>query len=994
MAVSASSFEQRRLQILGQNSSSVKSGSNNTSSSSSSISVFEQRRKQILTQTKQTKPVAIQTPIKIVSAPASPVEKARQSLVSEAKKAIKTIGDFTIKLVTPKMVSPVPETTRKQQSNVSKSIVIKPDQKKLTPEQLNPVIGKQPQQTFLKAAPKQTIWDKITAKISELFDSSQSQKARAMNAVAVKKTIKGTENISLSALSEKGGNPLKNTVMEDLTKELGIRNAPTTKEFGEVILTLALGTGLIEAPIATLKTIGTFIGLNEIKSGIISALTGKEIKLGSNKTLSDLIPNAPTDIKNLVDVVDFLATAKVSEKIVKQYPEVFQKLTKDVITKYNLPKTVTLDKQAISDIYRGLSTKEQLDAFTKLGLTSDQIATAYKKGLSIDVPSEKVVTVSDKPYWAKLKEIFKKTPTAKTTVTETSGKATVREKVVGLLGPGEKTPQEVINTVISNKLDTTPEGKEFLKTAIEAQTRGQNILISKSQPQKEIIAYHGTTKKFDNFDFELTGKSSKEAPLFGLKGSWFVDNKKVATGYAEGTGNVKEVKLDTSNYYKVDAKGKTLNDFRDELWDAKKYVKDNKKAGLIVENLIDNKDWSNTEDIGNYIFVVDKNTIKSKPSIPQEIDNLKPVLDQKLAEIQAKRKELGIGNENVITEADSSLLTGEEAKNMEISDSEYIKKVKEQLDTLTENVELQRQENESKKSILDQFTGRQIQAMRIIKRSMMALENKNGGIEDVMKLKSYNDHIYDVMKAIGTDSEQEALRYIREDLPNPIIDANTQEDLRKIEVLSSHLKLENAPGSELKPEQKPVGEGKLRESEAYKKVKYRLEETTRQDVNYNRLNLEKDVENALQFIADDPKKALNVAFGLVAPPVGQTETAISIALSDKAGRDGNYLLQSQLESSRSLRQTRRGQEIVSERGRFNDDSPHAYLKELLDRRLRNIGRSVKSDIVEGFNKLNEAKKKAVEKIDTKVKELQERIKKRDKSKIQMAQDIIDKLTCK
>lgn len=203
------------------------------------------------------------------------------------------------------------------------------------------------------------------------------------------------------------------------------------------------------------------------------------------------------------------------------------------------------------------------------------------------------------------------------------------------------------------------------------------------------------------------------------------------------------------------------------------------------------------------------------------------------------------------------------------------------------------------------------------------------------------------------------------------------------------------PGTELRDDQAPVGEGKVRESEAYRKVRDRLEEATQQDVNYNRLNLAQDAENAMKFISKDPQAALRVAFGLEAPPVGQTETAISIALADKAGRDGNYKLQSQLESSRSLRQTRRGQEIVSERGRFKDDSPYQYMRELLDRRLKDIGHSVKSDIVDQFNKkVSSAKQKAVDIIDKKTDELVQRIKKRDKKKIELAQDIISKLTCK
>lgn len=196
----------------------------------------------------------------------------------------------------------------------------------------------------------------------------------------------------------------------------------------------------------------------------------------------------------------------------------------------------------------------------------------------------------------------------------------------------------------------------------------------------------------------------------------------------------------------------------------------------------------------------------------------------------------------------------------------------------------------------------------------------------------------------------------------------------------------------------PVGTGKLRESEAYRKVRDRLEEATREDVNYNRLNLAQDAENAMNFIAKNPDAALRVAFGMEAPPTGQTETAISIALADKAGREGKFKLQSQLEASRSLRQTRRGQEIVSERGRFNDDSPHRYIAELLDQRLTNLGRSLKDEVMSTIptehKKYVSPKKRAVEKIDNEVKKLKDILKKRDRNKIKMAQDVINSLICK
>lgn len=192
--------------------------------------------------------------------------------------------------------------------------------------------------------------------------------------------------------------------------------------------------------------------------------------------------------------------------------------------------------------------------------------------------------------------------------------------------------------------------------------------------------------------------------------------------------------------------------------------------------------------------------------------------------------------------------------------------------------------------------------------------------------------------------------------------------------------------------QTPVGEGDKTKSKAYTRVYDRLAEEAQQDVSYNKLNLEKDTQNALDFITTDPKAAIRVGLGLEEAPTGQTETAISIALADKAGRDGDFALQSQLESSRSLRQTRRGQEIVSERGRFNEDSPHFFIRELMDMRLKNIGSNLKSSLEELQGKAKSVKKAAIEKIDKGVSKLKEKIKE-DRKKITLAQDIIDSIIC-
>lgn len=197
-------------------------------------------------------------------------------------------------------------------------------------------------------------------------------------------------------------------------------------------------------------------------------------------------------------------------------------------------------------------------------------------------------------------------------------------------------------------------------------------------------------------------------------------------------------------------------------------------------------------------------------------------------------------------------------------------------------------------------------------------------------------------------------------------------------------------------QQKPVGTGEKRKSRAYKRVRDLLEADAQlSNVDYNALNLEQDAQNAIDYIARDQDSAMQVALGLKQPPRGQTETAISIALADKLRMEGDHVTASKLEASRSLRQTRRGQEIVSERGRFNDDSPYRYVQELVNRRLYELGGKV-SKAKETVSRNNKGvKQDAVNQIDTEAQAIKEiLLKKQSKmEKIRQAQKIIDDLKC-
>lgn len=205
---------------------------------------------------------------------------------------------------------------------------------------------------------------------------------------------------------------------------------------------------------------------------------------------------------------------------------------------------------------------------------------------------------------------------------------------------------------------------------------------------------------------------------------------------------------------------------------------------------------------------------------------------------------------------------------------------------------------------------------------------------------------------------------------------------------------EEKPKTSRQIAQEPVGgteDGAV--SSAYNRVKDRLADEFQDDLKYNQMNLEEDARQAVDFVASDPKKARRVALGLENAPKGMTETSISIAAANAAAEAGDHALQARLEAARSLRQTRRGQEIVAERGRFDENSPHTFIARVMADRLAAFGKKAGAETMkEVTGKKSTAKTNATRIIDTQAAEAKKVLTKSE-FKIAEAQSLIDSLTC-
>lgn len=162
------------------------------------------------------------------------------------------------------------------------------------------------------------------------------------------------------------------------------------------------------------------------------------------------------------------------------------------------------------------------------------------------------------------------------------------------------------------------------------------------------------------------------------------------------------------------------------------------------------------------------------------------------------------------------------------------------------------------------------------------------------------------------------------------------------------------------------------------------------DVLYDPITLKEQAERAVALIETDKQRAFDIAMGTEVSS-DLTQTAANIALVEKAWQDGNDDLAQRLLTKRTLDQTRRGQEIVSERGSIADNSTSRYVKELLASRLDKLGKSYLGTLKDTVKRQSD-KGKAMAVIEEQVAEVKEKIQNK-KLKMDDALTLLDKLAC-
>lgn len=223
----------------------------------------------------------------------------------------------------------------------------------------------------------------------------------------------------------------------------GMLAAPVAIAAGAVIpgLTVAGGTTGVKAAIPMWKFLlgaGAFTAAEEVNAFVRSRVEGKRFSETKPYSLIDLASvDANESVKTLLGVVDLMAKGKAVHSGMKGLSALWEPLTRDVIVEHAMPRRVYVDANLASDVMRGTATEEQMSMWRDLGVTADELRAAKHGAFQLEIQAENLIKIADKPWYAKLKSLFRVSPYEETRV-EPGGKRTVTP-VGGLLEePGKE----------------------------------------------------------------------------------------------------------------------------------------------------------------------------------------------------------------------------------------------------------------------------------------------------------------------------------------------------------------------------------------------------------------------------------------------------------------------------------------------------------------------------------------------------------------------------
>ena len=492
----------------------------------------------------------------------SPLQKAQQTLsntTSSIQETAKKIGGITVSFA-----KPVLDTITKQNVLNSPAMVksadpikLNPGQSSLTSQQLTQIAPVQAKESGSSAKIKNTknIPD-ITSYVSDIVNSVKNNFPGTIETVKQLKADPFSKNANPKNIPNDVWEAVKKPFVEGMQANWDRYYNPPKTTAGKLANSLkevsAVGNALF-TPITALFTMANDVPVVASLVKVISlpfvtageaapAVTNKIIdQLPIDQKSKDVLKPAIGEIASLASMLLLGKAIDVKmNSLAKEYGipdskmmlEQAKKLVQDRQTIVGEGKQVNLTPDQVRQAQIGIGDKSLSDLYRELNLTAQEKKVAIKEGINAIAPADVITKITDKPYWAKIKSLFGKDPLEQTTVSKTGGK--IESGFGGYLTSGEHTPQDVIGTVIKSGQESTPMGKELIKTAVEAQNSGNNLRIDLGE--KKIVEKVGSpemTKVYRTTE-ELT------------PGSQVFTNKSAAESFATPTEPVREFLVKTS----------------------------------------------------------------------------------------------------------------------------------------------------------------------------------------------------------------------------------------------------------------------------------------------------------------------------------------------------------------------------------------------------------------------------------------------------------------
>jgi len=199
--------------------------------------------------------------------------------------------------------------------------------------------------------------------------------------------------------------------------------------FGEKLTSPELIGGLLLLPIAgalATNPLGLLLGgatiqaVAEAESAAISLAKNKKYQVFRNRGATELLPEDTAEVtREVVDTLDFLAKIVIGGGIYRASPKLGAKIARKIMVENRLPQDIYVSGKDLKAELQtgGILPVEHMEMVKALGLEGKGYREALHKGLNIKISAEKVITITDRPWYAKIKKLFRISPYEEVRVT-------------------------------------------------------------------------------------------------------------------------------------------------------------------------------------------------------------------------------------------------------------------------------------------------------------------------------------------------------------------------------------------------------------------------------------------------------------------------------------------------------------------------------------------------------------------------------------------------